>query len=191
MATTARHRDAKFGRTALLLIDVVNDFSFESGDRLLRNFRPCVPRLRRFLAAARERRIPVVYVNDNFRRWRDSLPEIIRRTTRAGLAGSDVVTALAPGPTDYFILKPRHSGFLGTPLEFLLHALGVRTLVLAGVQTDSCVLFTACDAHMRGYRVVVAADGAAATTRARHKDALAVMRASLSATTPQLRNVRV
>jgi nicotinamidase-related amidase len=191
MARTSRRRNLEAGRAAVLIIDVINDFSFESGDRLLRNFRPCVPRIRKFLATARRRRVPVLYVNDNFRRWRDSLPEIMRRATRAGLDGVDVVTALAPQPTDYFILKPRHSGFLGTPLEALLGALRIRSLVLAGVATDSCVLFTACDAHMRGYRVVVGSDGVAATTKTRHDNALAVMRASFAAATPRLRDIHL
>ena len=92
---------------------------------------------------------------------------------------------MAPEPTDYTVLKPRHSGFHATPLELLLEHLGVRRLVLAGFATDACVSFTANDAHVRGYRVVVPSDTVAAATPARSRRALAQLRDVLGATTPK------
>ena len=69
---------------------------------------------------------------------------------------------MRPDRRDYFILKPKHSAFFSTPLELLLEHLGARTLILTGLLADSCILFTAQDAHLRGYRVVVPSDCVAA-----------------------------
>ena len=67
--------------------------------------------------------------------------------------------ALEPDPErDHFVLKPRHSGFYCTGLEVLLERLGARTLILTGIAADICVLATAFDAHMRGFRLRVPAD---------------------------------
>ena len=76
--------------------------------------------------------------------------------------GAAVARRLRPGREDYFILKPRHSAFYSTSLVPLLDFLGVRRLILAGIATNLCVLFTAHDAHMRGYPMVVLSDGCAA-----------------------------
>ncbi len=69
---------------------------------------------------------------------------------------------MRPDRRDYFILKPKHSAFFSTPLELLLERLGARALILTGLLAASCILFTAQDAHLRGYRVVVPSDCVAA-----------------------------
>ena len=70
------------------------------------------------------------------------------------------------------MLKPQHSGFFHTPLELLLKDLGAEFLVLCGFSTNSCVTFTAHDAHMRGLRLVVPRDTAAALSEQIHSQAL-------------------
>src|SRR5262249_22042657 len=65
---------------------------------------------------------------------------------------------------DHFILKPMHSGFYSTALDVLLAHRGVRRLILTGIAGNICVFFTANDAHMRGYEVVVPADCTASET---------------------------
>ena len=80
---------------------------------------------------------------------------------------------LRPHDGDYFVLKPQHSAFYCTVLELLLEHLGTRTLVMAGFAANFCVLFTANDAHMRGFRLVVPADCTASNTAALTRDALA------------------
>ena len=185
-ATASRARST----SAVLLIDVLSDFAFPDGPALVRRFRRCVSPVARLVSRARASGVPVIYVNDNFRRWRASAEDLVACGQREGAAGADVVRALAPERRDYFVLKPRHSGFYLTPLELLLAKLRVRDLVLVGMATDSCILLTACDAHMRGFTLRVPADGVAATTAARDRGALALIRNTLDATTPKASSIR-
>jgi nicotinamidase-related amidase len=170
---------------ALLLVDVVNDLEFEGGDRLLAHALPMADRLAALKSRCRAAGIPAVYVNDNFGRWRSDLPALVRRCLEEPLRGQPVVKALAPDGDDYVVLKPKHSGFYSTTLGLLLQHLGARTVLLAGLTTDVCVLFTASDAYLRDLRVVVPEDCAAAIEPEHHRQALAYMRRVLGAdTTP-------
>jgi nicotinamidase-related amidase len=147
---------------ALLVIDVVNDFAFEEGPATLAAAIPVARRIRALKRAARRAKIPTIYVNDNFGQWRSDFRSLVARCLRRASRGRPVIRALRPDRRDYFILKPKHSAFFSTPLELLLEHLGVRTLILTGLLADSCILFTAQDAHLRGYRVVVPSDCVAA-----------------------------
>jgi nicotinamidase-related amidase len=100
---------------------------------------------------AREAEAPVVYVNDNWGHWRSQQSELVQRAID------------------------------GTPLEMLLECLGVTRLVLAGTTTNSCVWFTAADAHVRGYRIVAAADATVATEDELERCSLYLMRSTLGA----------
>ncbi|HEY7251116.1 MAG TPA: isochorismatase family cysteine hydrolase, partial [Methylomirabilota bacterium] len=90
---------------------------------------------------------------------------------------------LRPDRRDYFVLKPKHSAFHSTTLDLLLEHLGTRTLILTGLLADSCILLTAQEAHMRGYRVVVPEDCVAARQPDDRRRALALMRRALDADT--------
>jgi nicotinamidase-related amidase len=136
----------------------VNDLQFEGGADLLAQALPMARRLAALKRRAKAVGIPAVYVNDNFGRWQSDFARLIRHCLGRGVRGRPVVQQLRPGPDDYFVLKPKHSGFFSTALDTLLAYLRVETLVLTGLTTESCVLFTAADAHMRDFRVVVPAD---------------------------------
>jgi nicotinamidase-related amidase len=168
---------------ALLVIDMINGFDFPGGARLLRHTRPIAPRIRALAARARRAGIPVVYVNDNFGRWRSDFRAVIAHCLGPRMPGRAVVRALRPHREDYFVLKPRHSGFYSTTLSLLLEHLSARTLILTGVTTDMCVLFTAQDAHVRGYRLVVPADCTASLAAQDTRRALALMRNAMRAVT--------
>ena len=147
---------------ALLLIDVINDLEFEGGDALLRHAEPmagCIVALKRNAARLG---IPAIYVNDNFGRWRSNFSNVLEHCLRDGVRGERIAAALRPEPDDYFVLKPKHSGFYSTTLDVLLRYLGAETLVLTGMTTDVCVLFTAHDAFLRDYRLFVPSDCVAA-----------------------------
>lgn len=88
-----------------------------------------------------------------------------RRDSKADLPLSD----------DYHVLKPQRSGFFSTPLDVLLATLKVSELILTGVTTDICILFTAHDAYMRGFRVIVPPDCTAAVTTQQHREAMALL----------------
>ena len=170
---------------ALLLIDVINDLDFEDGDALLEQARPAALRIAALAAKARRAGIPVIYVNDNFGKWQSDLRNLLEHCTRPTARGREIVTALAPDPDDYFVLKPKHSGFFNTTLELLLDHLHARTLILTGIATNICVLFTANDAYMRDFRLVIPEDCVAAVRPEDGARALDLMRTVLKAdTTP-------
>ncbi len=167
---------------ALLLVDVVNDLDFDGGRRLLARALPMATRLAALAARARRERVPVIWVNDNFGRWRSDFRGVIQHCARPGVLGREIVERVAPpAADDYFVLKPKHSGFFNTSLELLLQHLGTRVVVLTGMATEVCVLFTANDAHMRGLKIAVVRDGVASSDARGHTYALALMRSALGA----------
>ena len=102
---------------------------------------------------------------------------------RALEAPNDVTAKLRPQNEDYFVIKPQFSGFYATNLPVLLPKLGVNRLILTGIATDICILFTAADAHMRDYALWVPEDCVAAEDDQRGQWALAIMRQSMGART--------
>jgi nicotinamidase-related amidase len=173
---------------ALLLLDVISDLEFPAGERLLRHALPMARRLARLRVRARRARIPVIYVNDNYGRWQADFRRLTAHSRRAGARGKPVVDLLAPAADDYFVLKPKHSGFFSTALDVLLGYLGARTLILTGMAGNICVLFTASDAYMRDFRLIVPSDCIASETAADTRRALATMQTLLGAgVTPSTR----
>jgi len=148
-------------RRALLLIDFFNPSGFGSGG-YGRAALQAASRAAALKARCRRARIPAIYANDNFGRWQSEFSTLMADCVRCGGVSKDIVGLLAPQQGDVSILKPRHSAFYGTPLEFLLDELGVGTLILTGVATDACISVTALDAHIRRYRVWVPGDCVAA-----------------------------
>ena len=184
-------RAARGSGDAVLVIDVLNDFRFVEGATLLRRFRPCIAPIAALLTRARRARVPIVYANDNFGRWRSSLADVGSRLRDSNPAVWRALAPIRPQAQDYVVLKPRHSAFYCTPLEILLEVLDVDRLVLTGVSATSCIWFTGADAHVRGYGVVVPRDGVAAETMRLERAVLELMRESLGARTPQARGVRL
>jgi nicotinamidase-related amidase len=170
-------------RAVLLLVDVVNRLDFPGSGRLVRDALRMARRLRRLAERVRTAGIPVVYVNDNFGRWQSDWRNVLEACLAADSPGREVVAQLVPRAGDYFVLKPKPSGFYSTSLELLLRHLGARTVVLTGIATDICILFTANDAYMRDYRLVVPSDCCAANTPAKHGHALRQIRELLKADT--------
>src|SRR5207247_3704918 len=93
--------------------------------------------------------IPAIYVNDNFGKWRSDFKNLVAHVIDDQTRGRAIAELLRPEDDDYFVLKPKHSGFFSTSLGLLLRRLGSETLILAGWAGDICILFTASDAHMR------------------------------------------
>jgi len=170
---------------ALLLIDVINDLGFDAGHRLLVHALPMARRLAELKRRAKALGAPAIYVNDNFGRWQSDLHKLIRHCLTDGVPGKPVVELLRPEEDDYFVLKPKHSGFFSTTLDILLDYLQVKTVILTGIATNICVLFTANDAYMRDFHLIVPSDCVAAEDPDESEHALAQMRVVLKAdTTP-------
>jgi len=179
---TAPHRDPLPGepRAALLIIDLINEFDFTGGRELHDHMMTMVDRLRALREAVEAEGLPVIYVNDNFGEWHS---ERSRLVARAVDAGSELSGRVAPGDEDYFIIKPQFSGFYSTNLAVLLPKLGVRRLIITGVATEVCVLFTAGDAHMRDYAMWIPSDLVGSAHSDRGEAALAIMANALGAET--------
>jgi nicotinamidase-related amidase len=166
---------------ALLLIDTINDFEYPGGDSLFAHSLPMAPRIAALKRRARAAGVPTIYVNDNYGKWQSNLEHLIDHCLHDRVRGQPFVEQLLPEPDDYFVLKPKHSGFYSTTLEVLLAYLRAKTLVLTGIAGDNCVLFTANDAYMRDYNLVVPADCTASIDAADNEHALRQMQRVLHA----------
>ncbi len=168
---------------ALLLIDVINDFDFPEAPQLLKHALPMARQIAALKRVASKLGLPVIYVNDNFGRWRSDFRAQVEHCLRADRLGRPIVELLQPDENDYFVLKPKHSAFFSTTLDTLLEYLEVETLILTGVATNICVLFTANDAYLRDYQLMVPRDCVAANTEAEHENALKQIHSILKADT--------
>jgi nicotinamidase-related amidase len=142
----------------LLLIDVINDMEFIGGDKLLKNALPIAEKIAALKRRAKQSNIPVIYVNDNFGKWQSDFKKLLTHCLEDKVCGQPLAQILRPDEDDYFVLKPKHSGFFSTSLQVLLQYVGAQTLILTGLTGDSCILFTANDAYMRDYHLFIPAD---------------------------------
>ncbi|HUS09428.1 MAG TPA: isochorismatase family cysteine hydrolase [Pyrinomonadaceae bacterium] len=166
---------------ALLLIDVINDFEFRNGDQLLKLAMPVGENIAKLKAQVKKAGLPVIYVNDNFGKWQSDLNKIVSHCLDDRVRGKPFVKLVLPDEDDYFVLKPKHSGFYCTSLELLLEHVGATSLILAGIAGNNCVLFTANDAYMRDFRIFVPADCVVSETEEENDYALKQMAKVLKA----------
>ena len=168
---------------ALLLIDVINDLEFESGTELLKHALPMAERVAALKRRAKAAGIPAIYVNDNFGKWQSDFNKLLAHCLEDNVRGQQLAEMLRPEEDDYFVLKPKHSGFFSTTLDTLLEYVKARTLILTGVTADICVLFTANDAYMRDFNLVIPADCVASADTEANQHALTLMERVLKADT--------
>jgi nicotinamidase-related amidase len=166
---------------ALLLIDVINDLEFPGSQPLVEQALAIAENIARLKRHARQAGIPVVYVNDNFGKWRSDFSKLIAHCLEADVRGRPLVQLLQPDQEDYFVLKPKHSGFFSTTLDTLLVYLHTKTVILAGIAGNICVLFTAHDAFMRDFHLIIPSDCVASNTPEENRYALQHMRNILQA----------
>ncbi|MFX1579840.1 MAG: cysteine hydrolase family protein [Promethearchaeota archaeon] len=162
-------------KTSLVVIDMLNDFVEEKGTLVVPKAKSLLPNQTRLLEAARKAGVMVMYLTDNhepdddeFEKWP---PHAV-----VGTWGSKVVDALKPEKDDKVIPKRRYSGFFGTDLDLRLRERGIEKVVLTGVLTDICIMYTSADASARGYDVVIVEDATASTSEENHNFALQHMR---------------
>jgi len=176
MASPRHSRGSSKQSIALLIIDVINDMEFEEGKQLFTQALPMARKIAALKARASSAQVPIIYVNDNFGHWRSDLKKQISHCLMDGVRGEPIARLLVPDHPDYFVLKPKSSAFFGTTLHTLLQHLGVRTLILTGIAADVCILFTAHDAHLRDYQIIVPSDCVASNTLPETRLALANMK---------------
>jgi nicotinamidase-related amidase len=158
--------------TALLLIDVINDLVFPGAQELISQAELMALRLADLKRRAAKADVPAIYINDNFGKWRSDFRRTVAHCTARTSPGRLVSQRLRPTSRDYFVLKPKHSGFYGTTLDTLLETLGIRRVILAGIAGNICVLFTANDAYMRELKLFAPADCIVSNTAADNDHAL-------------------
>ena len=167
---------------ALLLIDVINDFEFDAGaEDLLRFALPAAKQIAALKERAASAGVPAIYVNDNFGKWRSDWRAQVGHCIDDDTRGRPIAELLKPSGQDYFVLKPKQSGFYSTTLDLLLQHLGAREIILTGFSTDICVLFTASDAHLRDYDLWIPSDCVASQDERENERVLNFMQRVLEA----------
>ena len=158
--------------TALLLIDVINDLAFDGSEALVAQAESMARRLATLKRRAHAAGIPAIYINDNFGQWRSDFRQTVAHCTSRSSPGRRVSQRLEPTTRDYFVLKPKHSGFYHTTLDTLLATLRIRRVILTGIAGNICVLFTANDAYMRDLKLFAPMDCIVSNTAADNDHAL-------------------
>lgn len=168
-------------KTVLLLVDFINPLTFDGAAEITPSALEAArktARLRRRLAADGVR---MVYVNDNYGDWTADFNALLERCRRMRGAAGQIAELMKPRRRDFAVLKPRHSAFHATPLHLLLEQLHCKHLIVTGIAADSCVLFTAMDAYLRGYSLWVPVDCVAAESAEARDQALQQMARVLKA----------
>ena len=150
--------------SALIIIDMQNDFIKPEGNLVVPAAWETVPRIQKLVELARDANIPIAYTQDT---TFDDDPEfdIWPEHCKIHTWGWDIIPELKPLPADLVCQKSRYDGFYGTWLEhFLSHVWKVKHLVIVGTVSNICVLHTAAAAGLRWFHVVVPADGISALT---------------------------
>ncbi|HEV2785991.1 MAG TPA: isochorismatase family cysteine hydrolase [Solirubrobacteraceae bacterium] len=166
-------------KSAVIVIDMLNEYDHEDADVLVESVREALPAMRRLVERAHSEGTPVVYVNDNYGDWAAGRPELIERAV-SGRAG-EVVEPIAPADGTWFIAKARHSIFYETQLEYLLREQEIERIVLVGQVTEQCILYSALDAYVRRFEVAVPRDAVAGIQAELAASALQMMEHNMSA----------
>jgi nicotinamidase-related amidase len=138
---------------ALIVIDMLNPYEHEDAEPLMRSAASVIAPLSELIAGAREAGALTVYVNDNHGDWSAGRQELAERALRG--AGRELVEPIVPPADVPFLVKARHSIFYQTQLEYLLRQERIERLVLAGQVTEQCILYSALDAYVRHFEIVV------------------------------------
>ena len=166
-------------KSAVIVIDMLNRYEHEDAEPLVESVRKMVPHLSSLIADARERHLPVVYVNDNYQDWTAGRRELVANALEG--RAPELVEPIVPPDDAPFVVKARHSIFYGTQLEYMLRHLGIERLVLTGQVTEQCVLYSALDGYVRHFEVVVAPDALAHIDADLARAALRMMESNMRA----------
>ena len=166
--------------TALLVVDMLNAYQHPDADVLAGNVADIVEPLAELLADARGRDdIELIYVNDNYGDFTAEPSDLVRGALEG--ARPDLVSPIAPHEGARVMTKVRHSAFYATPLDYLLTRLEVKKVILTGQVTEQCILYSALDAYVRHYAVMVPEDAVAHIDAELGAAALAMMERNMSA----------
>jgi nicotinamidase-related amidase len=160
---------------ALLITDMLNDFVNAGAPLEVPAARAIISNINKEIKKARKKHVPIIYCCDAHKD-KDPEFELWPRHAIKGTEGAEVIKQLKPHKEDYVVAKTSYSCFYRTSLDRLLKKLGRTHLIITGVVTNICVLYTAADAYMRGYRVIIPQNCVAALTESEHQFALQQMK---------------
>ncbi|MCA1066645.1 isochorismatase family cysteine hydrolase [Rossellomorea sp. AcN35-11] len=166
-------------RTALLIIDIMNPFDFKHGETLAKHAGKIVDPINSLRHYCTKHQYPTIYINDHYELWKADYKEIYQKCHNK--VSDPIMTPLKPKEDDFFLIKPKHSAFYGTALNTLLHHLNVKNLIITGIAGNICVLFTANDAYMREFNIIVPRDAIASVSDEDNRYALTMMKNVLKA----------
>ncbi|MBP1950427.1 isochorismatase family cysteine hydrolase [Virgibacillus litoralis] len=167
--------------SAIIFIDIINNFNFDGSEKLLKNTNEILPHLKRLRSFGKKSNIPIIYVNDHYGLWQADFRKIINHCENK--FSQHIIHELKPDDDDYFLIKPQHSAFFQSPLHALLNDLGKTNLILAGIAGDICILFTAKDAYMYQYSMHIPKNCMASEEKEGNEYALYLMRSVMDANT--------
>ncbi len=165
-------------KTAILVVDVQNDFcepagAAGKGGKDTNAAMAMIPRLQRFLDAARGRGTNVIFIQTIHEPCTDSDAWIGRRANPdaknclKGTWGAEF-TGIAPRESEPVVIKHRYSAFLNTRLDSVLRTLKVENILCLGVATNVCVESTARHGFMLDYHTVFVSDCSAGYDQTAH-----------------------
>ncbi len=150
-------------KTALVIVDMQNDFVKEGGKLVVPTAKDTIPVIRRLLDLARQSGMFVAYTQDTHFPNDPEFP-IWGEHCLIGSWGWEIIEELKPQPYELVVQKRRYDGFYGTPLGDDLRLAGVDTLIITGTVANICVLHTAGSAALRGFRIILPKDAVSALT---------------------------
>ncbi|HID93418.1 MAG TPA: cysteine hydrolase [bacterium (Candidatus Stahlbacteria)] len=167
---------------ALLIIDMLNDFVSDHAPLKVKGAKEIIPNIKKQIKKARKNKIPIIYLCDRHKNDNTEF-SIWPKHAIEGTGGAEIVAQLKPSKEDIIIHKTTYSGFFKTELEQILKQKNIDELIITGVATNICVLYTAADAYMRGYKVSVPEDCVVGITPEDHKFALRQIKEVLKSST--------
>ncbi|HLS08955.1 isochorismatase family cysteine hydrolase [Lentibacillus sp.] len=171
--------DTSIDNSAILFIDIINDFNFDGSGKLLKYTETILPDLKRLRQFGKENDIPIIYINDHYGTWHSDFRKILNHCQNS--RNRHIIHEIKPDDSDYFLIKPQHSAFFQTPLHALLNDLGRTHLIMAGIAGDICILFTAKDAYMYKYTMHIPENCMASEEKDGNEYALYLMRSVMDA----------
>lgn len=160
---------------ALIIADMLNDFVNENAPLEVPKARTIIDTIKKEIKKARKNQIPIIYCCDAHKKD-DREFQVWPRHAVKGTEGAQVIKQLEPRKEDYMIAKTSYSCFYKTSLDTLLKKLGITGVIITGVVTNICVLYTAAEAYMRGYKITIPQSCVTALTQNEHQFALQQMK---------------
>jgi nicotinamidase-related amidase len=174
-------------KQALLIIDMINDFQFEHGPILAKQAEDISHKISSLKQKLKTSGCPIIYINDHYELWQADFKKIANKCENS--LSKNIIHTIYPEDDEFFLIKPKHSAFYGTALNTLLYNLKIKQLFITGIAGNICVLFTANDAYMRGYDIIIPSDCIASNDEQDNHFALKMMKNTLKATITNSENI--